>query len=184
MERRNNNRNTVLAVTFCGMMAALGVVLMLFGSVLAVLTYAAPLLASICLLPVIREFGSGRAWLCYIASAILSALLCPDKELAFFYVFLGYYPIIRPLFSRITSKALRVIVKLVFFGLVIGVLYAFLYFVMRLDAVMKDIGEAGLLMNAAFFGGLTVCMLVYDAGVAVCGLLYERRIRPKLKFLG
>ena len=166
------------------MMAALGVVLMLFGSVLAVLTYAAPLLASLCLLPVLHEFGRGRALLCYIASAVLSALLCPDKELAFFYVFLGYYPILRPFFLRIDSKVLRFIAKLLFFAAVIGILYAFLCFVLRLDAVLKDLGEAGTVMNIVFFGGLTVCMLIYDAGVAVCELLYIRRIRPKLKFLG
>lgn len=182
--KRNSKRNTALTVTFCGMMAALGVVLMLFGSVLAVLTYAAPLLASLCLIPVLHEFGKGRAALCYIASAVLSALLCPDKELAFFYVALGYYPIIRPLFLRIPSKALRFLAKLAFFAVVTGALYAFLYFVLRLDAVMKDLGEAGTVMNVVFFAGLTLCLLIYDMGLAVIDLLYIRRIRPKLKFLG
>ena len=184
MAGSSGTRNTVLSITFCGMMAALGVVLMLIGSVLAVLTYAAPLIASVCLIPVLTEYGKGKALLCYIASAILAVLLSPDKELAFFYVFLGYYPILRPLLTRIGPKAARFIVKLVFFALVIGALYLFLYFVMRLDVVMKDLSDNGMLLNVLFFAGLTLCMLIYDAALGVCELLYLRRIRPKLKFLG
>ena len=165
------------------MMAALGVVLMLLGGVLAVLTYAAPLIASICLIPVLTEFGSVRAWLCYVASAVLCVLLCPDKELAFFYVFLGYYPIIRPLFERIGSKPLRFAAKLLYFAAVVGLLYLFLCFVLRLDAVIKEMGEAGAVMNVLFFVGITLCLLIYDFALGTVRLLYERRIRPKLRFL-
>lgn len=179
-----SSRNTVLAITFCGMMAALGAVLMLFGSVLAVLTYAAPLLASVCLIPVLREFGSVKALLCYAVSAVLAALLAPDKELAFFYVALGYYPIIRRLFLRIRLFPVRLLVKAVFFALIIGVLYLFLYFVLKLDAVVKDLGKNGALLNVLFFAGMTVCLLVYDAALSVCEAFYEKRLRPKLKFLG
>ncbi|MBQ4341198.1 MAG: hypothetical protein II756_01695, partial [Clostridia bacterium] len=73
--------NKALSVTFCGMMAALGAALMLLGGVLAVFTYAAPLLASVCLIPVLREFGKKSAWLCWLATAVICVLLCPDKEL-------------------------------------------------------------------------------------------------------
>lgn len=180
---RQVGKNRAFAVTFCGMMAALGVVLMLAGSVLAVLTYAAPLLASICLIPVLAEFGSGRAWLCYIVSAVLCVLLCPDKELAFFYVFLGYYPIVRPYFMRISSRLARVPAKLVFFAVIVGLLYLFLCFVLRLDAVLKEMGEAGALMNALFFIGLTACLMIYDVALGTAEQFYMKRIRPKLRFL-
>ena len=164
-------------------MAALGVVLMLFGAVLAVLTYAAPLLASVCLIPVLIEFGKTRAWLCYIASAVLCVLLCPDKELAFFYVFMGFYPIIRPYFMRITAKPARILLKLLFFIAMTGLLYLFLCFVLRLDAVMDELGEMGALMNAVFFAAMIACLLIYDIALSSAQTIYIRRIRPKLSLL-
>lgn len=180
---RKAGKNRALAVTFCGMMAALGVVLMLLGGVLAVLTYAAPLIASVCLIPVLSEFGRGRAWLCYLASAVLSVLLCPDKELAFFYVFIGYYPILRPLFMSICRAPLRALAKLGFFAVSEGLLYLFLCLVLRLEAVLADMGEMGAAMNAVFFVGLLLCLLVYDAALGVAERLYRDRLRPKLRFL-
>lgn len=180
---RGKNRNKALSVTFCGVMAAVGVVLMLVGAMFGVLTYAAPLMASVCLIPVYTEFGKGRAWLCYLATAIIAVLLSPDKELAFFYVFIGYYPLVRQGFLRIGNRVLRVLVKLMFFAAVIAALYAFLYFVMQLEAIMKDLKESGAVMNALFFAGMTVVLLIYDKAVELSERLYVFRIRPKLRFL-
>lgn len=159
-------------------------VLMLFGSVLAVLTYAAPLLASVCLIPVIREFGSVKAWLCWAVSAVLSVLLSPDKELAFYYAAVCYYPIIRRHFLKLKPTALRIMAKTLFFMVVEAVLYVFLYFVLKLEAVVKDLGSQGAVMLILFFSGMTVCHLIYDMGLAVCESFYENKLRPKLKFLG
>lgn len=181
---RQNKRKTALAVTFCGMMAALGVALMLVGGVLAVFTYAAPMLASVCLIPVMIEFGRGRAWLCYIASAVLCALLCPDKELAFFYVAFGYYPIIRGYFQKLRPALLRFVLKLVYFLAVSAALYAFLILVLRLEALLNELSASAAWVNALLFFGLVFALMVYDAAVGFAEKLYIRRIRPKLRFLG
>ena len=165
-------------------MAALGAVIMLVGGVLALLTYASPLFASACLIPVLMEFGASRAWLCYIASAVLICLLSPDKELAFFYVFLGYYPIIRPCFLRIPGRVLRAAVKLAYFAAVTALLYVFLYYVLKLEAVTQELGSAGVWMNVLFFAGMTFCLLIYDLVVGYAERFYTLKLRPKLRFLG
>ena len=183
MNGNGAKRKTALAVTFCGLMAALGVGLMLIGAALAVAAYAAPMFASMCLIPVIAEFGKPRAWLCYTASAVLIALLSPDKELAFFYVAMGYYPIVRSAFEAIRPKWLRVPVKLAYFAAVIALLYLFLCFVLRLDAVLSELKKSGPWLNAVFFVLLTAVMLLYDLAVSVAERVYIQRIRPKLKFL-
>lgn len=175
--------NKALSVTFCGMMAALGAALMLLGGVLAVFTYAAPLLASVCLIPVLREFGKKSAWLCYTATAVICVLLCPDKELAFFYALFGYYPVIRGAFVRIRSKPLRLLLKLLYFAAAEAALYAFLCFVLRLDAVLSELQSTAAFLNVLFFLGLLAALLVYDAALGVAFTLYESRIRPKLRFL-
>jgi len=174
------NRKTAIAVTFCGLMTALGVVFMLVGAALAVAAYAAPMLASVCLIPVMIEFGKSRAWLCYIASAVLVALLSPDKELAFFYVAMGYYPIIRSLFSRISPAFLRVVVKVLYFAALIAVLYLFLCFVLKLDAVIAELQKSGPMLNILFFVLLTAAMLLYDLAVASAERIYLNKLRPKL----
>lgn len=183
MNGNGAKRKTALAVTFCGLMAALGVGLMLLGAALAVAAYAAPMLASVCLIPVIYEFGRPRAWLCFIASAVLVILLSPDKELAFFYAAMGYYPMIRETFGRIRLKPLRVIVKLAFFAAVIALLYLFLCFILKLDAVLAELQKSGAWLNALFFILLTLAMLLYDRAVSFAERVYIEKLRPKLRFL-
>lgn len=181
---KDGGRNKALSVTFCGMMAALGAVLMLLGGVLAVFTYAAPLLASVCLIPVLREFGKKSAWLCWLATAVICVLLCPDKELAFFYTVFGYYPVLRGVLQRIRSKPLRIAVKLAYFAAAEAALYAFLCFVLRLDALLSELQTTAPYLNALFFLGLLAALLVYDAALGGVFRIYELRIRPKLRFLG
>ncbi len=164
-------------------MAALGAAIMIAGGFFGVLTYAAPLLASVCLIPVIREFGKGSAWLAYIATAVLAALICPDKEEAFFYIFVGYYPIIRPLFQRIGPKLLRLLAKLGLFAVLICAMYALLCFVLKSEQVLADLGELGKWLFAAFLAGLALILLVYDAVIGFASALYEKKLRPKLRFL-
>ena len=172
-----------LALTFCAVLAALGTVIMLVGGVMGIATYAAPLMASCCLIPVLFDFGRGRAWLTWLVTAVLSVLLCADKECAFFYVFICYYPVIRGFFERIRRRLPRVLLKLGFFAAAVALLYAFICFVFRLDAVLEEFSETGALMTALFFAGLIAALLVYDAALGAAWTIYERRIRPRLGFL-
>ena len=183
MENRRKKRNTALAVTFGGIMAALGVGIMLAGGALGIATYAAPLLASACLIPVVREFGKGRAFLAFLAAAILSLFLCADKECAFFYVFIGYYPIAKQFFERPQRRFVRFLLKLILFAGAIGTMYLFLYYVLRLGALIEEFGEYGLGFELIMYALLVAVMLFYDRAVGAADMLYVKRIRPKLKFL-
>ncbi|MCR5808204.1 MAG: hypothetical protein K6G56_01430 [Clostridiales bacterium] len=180
----SKKRKGVLSLTFCAIMAALGVGIILVGGLIGVATYAAPLIASMCLIPVIYEFGSGRAWLAWLATALLAALLSADKEAAAFYVFLGYYPIIRPVFNRIRPRALRLLVKFLYFAAVILAMYALLCFVVKLDAVLYEIYSEAAWVNVLLFFALVAVMLLYDAAVRAAEVVYLKRIRDKLRFLG
>lgn len=184
MNGRTPKKNTALALTFCGLMAALGAAVMIAGGMLAVATYCAPLVASAFIIPMLVEFGRGRALMGYAVTALLAILLSPDKESAFFYLFFGYYPIIRGFFMRIGPKWLRAAAKLACFAAMTAALYAFLCFVLRLDAVTEEFSSAGTLVNAAFFAALILSMLVFDVVLGRAEQIYVCRIRPKLRFLG
>ena len=90
-----------------GMFTALGVVLLCLGGVVPLALYACPILASAVLLPVRERCRKQVAWSCYAAIALLGTLLGPDKEASMLFVFLGYYPLVKPKLDAIHSRALR-----------------------------------------------------------------------------
>lgn len=75
-------------VAFCGVLAALMIAVMLLGTMIPTTTYICPALAGVLLLPVVWEFGFRTGALLYLAVALLSLILSPNKEAALFFVLL------------------------------------------------------------------------------------------------
>ena len=115
-QNRSGSRKQSGKVAFCGMMVALSVALMLTGGLVPIATYCAPMLGGILLLPIMLEYGRKTAWTAYIATSLIVLTLGVDKEAAFFYLFLGYYPIIKWNIEKIGKKPLRLALKLVVFN--------------------------------------------------------------------
>ena len=109
-----------------GRLAALAVVVMSLGTALMIGTYACPMVAIMLLKIVLNACGKRMAWAWYGAVAILSALLAPDKEAAAVFIFLGYYPILKPwLDKRRVSWAWK---GLVFNGAIFGMYWLLMNF--------------------------------------------------------
>ena len=173
-----------MMMAFCGMMAALSVVLMLAGGVVPIATYAAPLLAALLLLPVRIEYRPRAAWLVWLTVSLLALLLGLDKEAAFFYIFVGWYPIVKwPLDQRVRRKGLRLGLKALIFALCVGAMYLLLGLVFRVDAVLGDFAEMGLWLSVGFGLVMVLCLLLYDRLLSPLMLIYATRLRPKLTFL-
>ena len=83
---RQKNHAMAFRLSLSSLMAALGTVLMLSSNLIPVLTYVAPMLASLTLIPILSEFGKKYAWMTWGVTALLALLLCADREAAFFYV--------------------------------------------------------------------------------------------------
>lgn len=160
-------------VALCALLSALGAAVMLAAGLIPVLTYCSPLIASLFLIPVLREFGKGRAWMTWAVTAVLSGILCADKEAVFFYFFLGYYPILKPAFDKLGKAGW--LVKLLYFAAALAVMYGLILFVLGLDI---DIEGPGFM--AALYIALTAIMLLFDFVLRRMTLLYERRIRSRL----
>ena len=114
-DNREKNIRKTHALAACSLTAALGTALLFSAGLLPVMTYAAPLVVAVLLIPIKREYRAKWAWPVWFVTAALSLLLCPDKEAALFYLFLGYYPILKEGFDKIKPGVLRVLVKLLFF---------------------------------------------------------------------
>ena len=167
-------------IAFCSLMAALGAVLMMTGGLIPVMTYCSPLLAGVLLIPVMRECGVKWAWLVWLVTAALSLILSADKEAAFFYLFLGYYPILKRSLDRIRPKPLGFLCKLLFFAAAIGLMYGLIWYMFRLDIGMEELEELGRIAGIAFLVLLAASMMIYDLALCNLAVLYEYRLRPRL----
>ena len=180
---RNKARRQSVMIAFCGMAAGLSVVIMLLGGVIPVATYAVPMLCGLLLLPILLEFGQGAAWATFFAAAALALLLDFDKEAAFFYLFIGYYPIVKGRLDGIGGKAARIAVKLLLFTAAIVGMYALLALVFPLGEMLREFQEMGLWLTVAFVIVYDLCMLMYDHLLLRAAAVYIHRVRPRLSFL-
>ena len=103
-----------------GVLAALAICIMCLGGIIPVATYVSPMLCALVLQVVFCFCGSKISWAWYGAVSILALLLSPDREAAATFVFLGYYPIVKP---RLDEMKLSWLWKGVVFNGSIGLMY-------------------------------------------------------------
>ena len=180
---RSRSRKESSKIAFCGLMVALSVVLMLTGGFIPIATYCAPMAAGILLLPIMLEYGKKAAWTAYAAVSLITLLLGADKEAAFFYIFLGYYPILKWEIERIQNKSLRFPCKLLVFNASIVLMYLFLGFMLNMQAIIQEFTQMGGLLLILFLLMLNACLLLYDRLLVPMIYLYANRIKPRLTFL-
>lgn len=151
-------RNGAKSVALGGVMAALAVVIMCMGGIIPLATYVCPMLCAVLLAAVLRLTGRRIAWAWYGAVSLLSLLLGPDKEAAAVFVFLGYYPIIKPWIDR---RKVPFLWKITVFNLSIFVMYALLLYLFKLDQVVREFSEFGLVLTliTLLLGNVTLFLL-------------------------
>lgn len=162
-------------LALCGVLCALAVAFLWLSGVLPLSTYIWPILASAALLPAREECRASYAWSCFAAAAILGLLLCADKEAALVFCFLGYYPLLKPKFDAIASRALRFLAKLGLCTVTMGLMYALIIFVFKLPAVVQEFSDSApwLLIATAAMGLLL--FFVYDLAIDRFGIVYQSR---------
>ena len=169
------------AIALGGVFAALAVVIMLVGGYIPIGTFAAPIFAGICLLPIAMELGTKWALLCYLAVSIISAMLVPDQELVLFFIVLfGYYPVLQPKLAKIKSKVLRMVAKLVIFNVAVAAVYAVLLLLLASPGLIAEFSENGALFWAFLLVLANVTFVLYDIMLEKVRLIYLYRVRKRL----
>lgn len=130
-------------VALGGVLAALAVVIMSLGGLIPIATYISPMLCAVLLQVVLRSCGVRIAWAWYGAVAILSALLSADKEAAAVFVFLGYYPIVKP---RLDASKPSWLWKGLLFNGSIGGMYFLLLKLFDMPELREEFAELGMVM--------------------------------------
>lgn len=154
-----------------GVFAALAVIVMCMGGLIPVATFVCPMLCILMLKMILSLCGSRVAWAWYGAVAILSVLLGPDKEAAAVFVFLGYYPIVKPKLDRMKLSWLW---KLLLFNAVILLMYWLLIHLFGLAYIAAEFTELGAVMTVVtlILGNVTFIML---------DILLGRKLRRRRK---
>ena len=151
-------RNSAKEIALGGLMAALAIVIMCLGGLIPFATFVCPMLCCLVTKLVLSLCGRRIAWAWYGAVALLSVLMAPDKEAAAVFVFLGYYPIVKPWMDR---QKLRWLWKGLLFNSAILVMYALLIHILGLSEIAADYEEAGTVMTfiMLILGNVTFFML-------------------------
>ncbi len=138
------NTKSARAVALGGVLAALAVVIQSLGTLIPIATYVCPMLCMMILSVVLQACGKRIAWAWYGVVTILSLLLAPDKEAAALFLFLGYYPIVKPWLDR---RKFSWLWKLLLFQAAIGVMYSLLIFAFGMSGIGDEFRELGLAMG-------------------------------------
>ena len=167
-------------MALCGVTAALAVVIMSLGSVIPFATFCCPILAMLFTVPIAVECPKKLSFALYGAIALLALLLAGDKEASFLYLFLGYYPFLRPSLEKIRPRILRLGVKHAIFTFAVVIMYLLLIFVFRLDAVAEELQSAGAVLNGALLIMGNIVFYVFDLLLFRFTRLYSLKWRKRL----
>ena len=173
--RRKRTAQLALAAVLC----ALAVTVMMLGGLIPAATFCCPMLAGFLTIPILCECGAGMALCAWAAISILSCLLGPDKEASAIYLFLGWYPVLRPKLEKL-RQPLRFLLKLLIFNCAVFAVYSLLLFVLGLEnlrAEFSDMGKIMLLVTLVLGNGI---FILFDFVLPRLELLYRCRFRPHL----
>lgn len=165
-------RTPASAVALGGVFAALAVVVMSLGGMIPVATYTSPMICAVLLQIVLQSCGKRIAWAWYGAVAILALLLSPDKEAAAVFLFLGYYPIVKPWMDR---RKLPWLWKELLFNGSVTVMYFLLMQVLGMAELRAEFSEMGkwMLLLLLIMGNATFFLLDRLLGMKK----FRRRVR-------
>ena len=131
---------SVKSVALGGMFAAVALVIMCLGGLIPFATFVCPMFATLTGYVVFRSCGGRTAWCWYAVVSVLSALLAPDKEAAAVFMFLGYYPFLKPRFEK---SRFGWIGKILLFNCAIGIMYLLLLKLFGMVELTQEYEELG-----------------------------------------
>ncbi len=176
------SKNQSGRLAFCGMVAALMIVILLLGALLPTAEIALPALAGILLIPVVIELGRRAALSVYAVTALLSLLLVPSWEpKLLFAFFFGYYPVLKAVLESHLPRWGEWLCKLAVFNAVTVVAYWVMLRFLGLEADAFTV--AGINMPWVFLAAGNVIFVLYDMGMTQLIGTYVTRFSHRLRRL-
>ena len=167
----------------CGIISALGVVILLSTYLSPFLVYTAPAFAGLLLLIILSEIGYKWAIGSYFTISVLSFFIISDKEASVFFIMLfGFYPILGYFLSqKIQSKLIGYLIKFPVFNISCAASYFLCTYVFGIDS--DELFSDGIIFFILFIVLLNVFFFVYDILVIRLMELYRIKFRKRLRKL-
>jgi len=163
-------------IALCGLMTALGTVILSLGGWIPMTSIAFPMLAMLCLIPAVSEYGAKTGLVQYAATAALGILLCADQEASLLYVFLGWYPTLRPRLEKLPKWA-GTACKAGIYCLSTALMYALILYLFRMEAVIEEFAGYSAIAIAGLLALGCVTFLIFDRAVGMLSAVYRKRRR-------
>lgn len=169
-------KNTV-KIAFCGIVAALGTVILFLTGAVPVATIALPAVAGCLLIPVVAECNVKWGFGVFVITAFLSFFLSTDREAFLIYLlFFGYYPVLYALLDRVGNKAARYAAKLVLFN--VAVVAETLIATYILGIPLESVSFLGAFTPVVLLILANAVFVVYDYALKGLIATYFARLHP------
>ena len=152
-------QNNTKRIALGGMLAGVAVVIMCLGGLIPVATYICPMLCCLTQFLVLCFCGRKLAWTWFFVVCVLSLAMGPDKEAASVFLFLGFYPIVKPQFDRLHFAILP---KLIVFNVLILTMYGLLIRLFGMDQIAAEFAELGQVLTLVMLLLGNVIFLLLD----------------------
>ncbi|WP_288527009.1 hypothetical protein [uncultured Eubacterium sp.] len=165
-------------IAYSGVATALSVVMLFLGSLIWVLAYTMPLIASLIMIIILESISQKSAILTFISTSVISFILLSDKECLLLYVlFFGYYPLIRDKINDIKPKFLSVLLKYLTFNasMILTQILCVYVFGIPFDDML---GKLGIVI---FIICLNLVFAVYDKLYDLLLKLYRIKLKKKVE---
>lgn len=165
-------------IAYSGVATALSVVMLFLGSIVWVLGYTMPLVASLIMIVLLESVSKKSALLTFVSTSVISFILLNDKECVLLYVlFFGYYPLIRDKLNDIKPKFLSYLLKLVSFNaaMILTQILCVYVFGIPFDDML---GKWGIVV---FVLCLNLVFIVFDKLYTLLLRLYRIKLKKKVE---
>lgn len=161
------------------MATALGVVIMLLGSVIEALDLTVCAMASLLVVFVYLEIGSYYPWLVWVCTTLTTALVYSASLVwvEYFLIF-GIFPLIKAYIEKL-PKWSWLIVKLIYINVMIWAIFA----VCELLLGIPFFDAEGAMMKVVLYVMINVAFVAYDFFITVMVRFYYDKLRPRFKSL-
>lgn len=167
-------------IAFSAMLMALAVVSLFGASVLPTAKIAILAITSVFGAITVAEYGAKYGTVHYIGVSILAFLLVPKKMMVIIYfIFLGYYPIVKMYIERINKRGAEWFIKLLVFNLFLVIAY-FIFNAFFLPAMESVTVLIAVRYLPALIVASEAVFVIYDYVLSYIITYYYKVVRTKI----
>ena len=172
----NKTISTSVKLSVAGLTTALSTVILIFSSVIAVGTYALPIIAGTLLCVLVIDFNKALAWSSFVATSLIAIIISSDKEAVLYYIcFFGFYPIIKANLENIKNKIISYVLKFATFNICMIALYFIAINLFNIPLESFTIFNLNIPLLFLIFGN--IFFIIYDIALTRVISLYISKYR-------